>query len=191
MESIKARLVETVGGDLVDDLEARSRLLGEEGKKFGKQALKFADAQCLPLGLFFALLLGIAIPVIGSFLDKAVQGSLSVFCVVALFLISGLKLSTAEAKEASKSFVAMGYGLVSIFLVTSMIGTVVTRYIPLEPEEFKLGLSIFFCSPSAINTSVVLTKQVRFGAPFYLLSIYSYPALGRRVATLPWPCCSR
>ena len=34
-----------------------------------------------------------------------------------------------------------------------------TTFVPLEPEEFKTGITIFFCTPCAIAYSVVLTKN--------------------------------
>ena len=50
--------------------------------------VKFADAQCLPLGLVFAVLIGAAVPVVGFSVGKG--GYVGIFCVISLFFIAGL-----------------------------------------------------------------------------------------------------
>ncbi|KAJ1485686.1 hypothetical protein T484DRAFT_1792494 [Baffinella frigidus] len=65
---------------------------------------KFAEAQCLPLGLVFSMVFGALIPALGV---AASSGDwLAIFCVVAIFLIGGMKLKTAEAKEAMAAWQA-------------------------------------------------------------------------------------
>ena len=60
------------------------------GENISTRMLKFADAQCLPLGLVSAVLMGIAIPWVGYSIGTG--GYMSIFCVVCLFFIAGLKL---------------------------------------------------------------------------------------------------
>ncbi len=48
-----------------------------------RKIYKFVDAQCLPVGLVFAILLGIAIPPIGVYASKG--SILSRLCVVVIF----------------------------------------------------------------------------------------------------------
>eukprot|EP00802_Teleaulax_amphioxeia_P016662 Tamp_16786.p1 GENE.Tamp_16786~~Tamp_16786.p1 ORF type:complete len:448 (-),score=70.21 Tamp_16786:93-1292(-) len=121
------------------------------------KVLKFADAQCLPLGLVSAVLIGAAIPVVGYNVGQG--GYVGIFCVVALFFIAGLKLKTDEAKAALKSHSTTAVGLTSILCLTCAIGSGLTMALPLEPREFKLGMIIFFCMPCTINSGAVLAKQ--------------------------------
>ncbi len=151
MESMRTKLTDVIGGDAVDDLE-------NNGKVFAHKATKFAKAQCLPLGLLFGLITSISLPVIGAYMDQG--GYLAYVGIVLIFVISGLKLQTAEWTEAMKSYKAIVFGLLSILCITPFIGAYLTSLVKLEPLEFGLGLSIFFCSPCAINSAVVLSKQV-------------------------------
>ncbi len=152
MESMRTRLIDVIGGDAVDDLES-------SGKVLANKASKFAKAQCLPLGLLFGLIMSISIPVIGAYMDQG--GYISYGCIILIFLISGLKLQTAEWAEAMKSYKAIAFSLLSILVLTPFIGSYLTSLVELEPPEFGVGLSIFFCSPCAVNSAVVLSKQVR------------------------------
>lgn len=120
------------------------------------KAAKFADAQCLPLGLVSAVLIGAAIPWVGYNVGKG--GYVSIFCVIALFFIAGLKLKTDEAKTALKSYKASAAGLCSILGITCAVGAGLTTLLPIE-ENFKLGMIIFFCMPCTINSGAVLAKQ--------------------------------
>jgi predicted Na+-dependent transporter len=63
-----------------------------------RQLQKFADAQCLPLGLVFSMAFGAFVPAIGVAFSTG--DVLAIICVVVIFVVSGLKLKTAEAKEA-------------------------------------------------------------------------------------------
>ena len=135
MESIRSKLIDVVGGDRYDNWE-------QNRKDFAKKATKFTDAQCLPLGLLFAFIISIIVPVIGAYFDQL--GFVSTGCIVLIFVISGLKLKTDEGKEALTSYRAMTFGLCSILLVTPMIGILLAQMIPLNPD-FKLGLAIFIC----------------------------------------------
>jgi solute carrier family 10 (sodium/bile acid cotransporter), member 7 len=176
MDLMRARLIDVVGGDNLDEFEMK-------GSAMAKKASGFAKAQCLPLGLMAGLLLSISVPFLGAFLDQS--GLLSYVCIVLIFLISGLKLQTAEWNEAMRAYKAILFSLTSILFLTPIIGFGLTSLISWEPQEFNLGLCIFFCSPCAINSSVVLTKQVPpppSRADGSVLTIISTPQAGGNAA---------
>ncbi len=143
--------MDVIGGDAIDDWESSSKVLANT-------ASKFAKAQCLPLGLLFGLIMSISIPVIGAYIDQG--GYMTYICIILVFLISGLKLQTAEWADAIKSYKAISFSLLSILVLTPFIGSYLTSLVELEPPEFGVGLSIFFCSPCAVNSAVVVSKQV-------------------------------
>ena len=128
------------------------------GNRSVSRVSKFARTQCLPLGLLFGMIMSISFPFVGFYLDQG--GYVSYACIIIIFIISGLNLQTAEWREAIKSFKAILYSLSSILFITPLVGCWLTQFVRLTPQEFGLGLSIFFCAPCAINSSVVLTKQV-------------------------------
>ncbi len=126
--------------------------------EYAGKALRFADAQCLPLGLILGLFFGLLVPIVGTTIGQ--KGVMSFICVIVIFLVSGLKLNTQEAKAALGSYKSIIYGITSIMVLTSLLGSFLTSFLPLEPAEFKTGIIIFFCTPCAIAYSVILTKQV-------------------------------
>ena len=127
------------------------------GENISTRMLKFADAQCLPLGLVSAVLMGIAIPWVGYSIGTG--GYMSIFCVVCLFFIAGLKLKHEEAKAALKAYKATSAGLASILCITCSISSGLTMALPMQNDDFKLGMIIFFCMPCTINSGAVLAKQ--------------------------------
>ncbi|EDV26014.1 uncharacterized protein TRIADDRAFT_55688 [Trichoplax adhaerens] len=133
----------------------------------------------LPIGLIVLLIFGILVPQPGAYLS---QTPLQYICIVYIFLNSGLKLKTDDLLKALKSFRASLWGLLSIFLVTSVIGTKLTSLLPylppttanytntsrnidnassniLGPADFSIGLQIFFCCPCTISSGVLMAGQ--------------------------------
>ena len=86
--------------------------------------LHFADAQCLPIGLFVGLIFGLSVP--GPIMGRTIaqKGVMFYACVVGIFLILGLKLNTAQAKAAMESRKSILYGITSIMALTSLLGIV-------------------------------------------------------------------
>ena len=129
--------------------------------------IKFADAQCLPLGLVFAVLVGAAIPWVGYTVGQG--GHMSIFCVVCLFFIAGLKLKHEEAKAALKAYKATASGLTSILCITCTVGSGSTMMLPIQPAEFKLGMIIFFCVsaiPLPISASILKSTRLHPACPY-------------------------
>ena len=170
MDNFRMKIIDIIGGDNADDLESN-------GKFIADKASKFAKSQCLPLGLLFGVIMSISFPFIGYYIDQG--GFASLTCIVLIMFISGLNMQTEEWAEAIKSHKAILYSLLSILVFSPLVGCWLTSLVVLNPQEFSLGLSIFFCSPCAINSSVVVSKQV------FLIeacaSVSSLPAMpGRR-----------
>jgi predicted Na+-dependent transporter len=104
----------------------------------------------------FALIAGAAIPWIGYRVGQA--GHVAIFCVVGLFFIAGLRLKTDEAKKALASIKTCFVGLLSILVLTCIIGAGLTEMLPIR-ADFKLGLIIFFCTPCTVNTGAMYARQ--------------------------------
>ena len=132
--------------------------MANRASEYAQKAIQFADAQCMPIGLIVGLIFGLLVPVVGTTIGQ--EGVMSYICVVVIFFISGLKLNTQEAKAAMGSHKSILYGITSIMVITSLLGSFLTTFVPLEPAEFKNGITIFFCTPCAIAYSVILTKSV-------------------------------
>ena len=60
-------------------------------------------------------------------------------CLVMIFLISGLKLSTAEMKAAVASYQGIVFGLSSILFFTSVIGIKLTQEVNLRARAVVSG----------------------------------------------------
>lgn len=136
----------------------------------------------LPIGLIVLLVFGVLVPQPGTYLSTT---PLQYICIVYIFLNSGLKLKTDDLISALKSFRASLWGLLSIFLVTSVIGTKLTSLLPympsttanltnvsadandnytnniLGPADFSIGLQIFFCCPCTISSGVLMVNKHR------------------------------
>jgi hypothetical protein len=94
---------------------------------------------------------------------------MSIFCVVCLFFIAGLKLKHEEAKAALKAYKATASGLTSILCITCTIGSGFTMMLPIQPAEFKLGMIIFFCVssiPFSIPASIFKSTRLHPVCPY-------------------------
>lgn len=84
----------------------------------------------LPISLVFFAVFGITLPQPGVFFSELPT---QYVCVVGLFLHSGLKLRTAEVKDALRSFKAFLWGVICILLLTPIIGGHLTGLMPYQP----------------------------------------------------------
>ena len=133
----------------------------------------------LPLGIVLSVIFGIALPQPAVYLNEKIP--LGTICVVCLFTTIGLRLRVSEAKSAIKSYKEIVIGLILIiFLVPFSVVNSLNK-IPyfsaligqqtnsrnasnmssyemkiLGPEEFRIGLQIYFMSPSAPASSLIL-----------------------------------
>mmetsp|Transcript_2864 Transcript_2864/g.7847 ORF Transcript_2864/g.7847 Transcript_2864/m.7847 type:complete len:365 (-) Transcript_2864:321-1415(-) len=166
---VYAAVVRMLGGDPMDDWEQRSAAAVRKAKRV-------ANEQCLPIGLVVGLVFSFAVPAAGAYFDKA--GFLSLMCIVVMFVISGLKLKTDEFYDALKSTTGCIFGLISILILTPLIGVGLSSLVHLEPIEFQQGLNLFFCTPCAINASVIFSKQAGGNSALSLLLTVAASLLG-------------
>ncbi|XP_046846031.1 uncharacterized protein LOC124439818 isoform X1 [Xenia sp. Carnegie-2017] len=132
-----------------------------------------------PFGIVLSVIFGIALPQPAVYLNEKIP--LGTICVVCLFTTIGLRLRISEAKSAIKSYKEIVIGLILIlFLVPFSVVNSLNK-IPyfsaligqqtnsrnasnmssyemkiLGPEEFRIGLQIYFMSPSAPASSLIL-----------------------------------
>jgi len=71
-------------------------------------------------------------------------------CIVVIFFISGVTLKTADIKNALSARAALVYGIVTILVVTPMLGFAIVQ-IPFEPPQFRYGLALFACVPTTLT----------------------------------------
>jgi len=81
-------------------------------------------------------------------------------CVIIIFLISGLKLTTDALRKALSAYYGIAYGLLTILFITVCVGVKLTQQVDFpDVEEFQSGLIVFFSMPTTINSGIVLTQQ--------------------------------
>jgi len=111
------------------------------------QAIAFAKAQMLPLGLLWAIAFGVTQPTYGVAVGKL---GLVKYAPHAIFFMGGLVLKTDEAKEAIRATKAVAFGVLSTLLLTSVMGVKIVGALPLPVREFSLGAALFVCMPCTI-----------------------------------------
>eukprot|EP00039_Didymoeca_costata_P006648 m.92099 g.92099 ORF g.92099 m.92099 type:complete len:406 (-) comp13337_c0_seq2:909-2126(-) len=127
-----------------------------------QRCLKFTKKNLLPILLLSAVALGLIWPAPGVAVGTKVNGQrpVQLICVIIIFLISGLNLSTAEMFRAIQEYKGIIWGLLSILFVTACVGVNIVQEIDMESEEFTKGLAVFFTMPTTISSGVVLTQQM-------------------------------
>ena len=165
--------------DEIDQTEKVNRL-----KTFLKEkVLPLVFKQFMTIGILIALFVGFVFPRLGNWVSSF-EGS-TYICVIIIFLHSGLKLKTAAMKDAIKEWKAFIWGLISITLITTLIGTKLTQLLPfgenvahykqdggnqtlrerkdsvVGPGEFLLGLELYYISPCAVASGIVLVCRCR------------------------------
>lgn len=88
--------------------------------------------------------------------------------VSAIFVCSGLLLRTDEIRAALRAWGATAWGVLSILLITPLVGGAIAFRIPMEPA-FQLGLALFVCMPTTLSSGIALTTQARGNAALALL----------------------
>ena len=108
----------------------------------------------MPVGFFVALIWAMALPYPGQ---VAASWKVDNFLTVAylnntiVFLLSGITLQVDQLKAMCKSPLIVLYGILTINFITTVL-CVPIRSLPLQPEEFAIGLSIFSVVPTTLGT---------------------------------------
>jgi len=127
--------------------------------------LKFLQKQFLPVGLVSVALVGLTLPAPGIYMASLPTQYIAVSII---FFISGLLLRTDEILAAVSAWPATLWGVVSILLLTPIIGALIAVRLPLEPA-FQIGLALFCCMPTTLSSGIALTGQARGNVALALL----------------------
>ena len=73
---------------------------------------------------------------------------------------AGLTLRTSDFRQLARHWVAVVYGIVAICLLTPFLALPI-QHLPLEPEQFRVGLAIFCVVPTTLGVGVALTQVSR------------------------------
>ena len=140
----------------------------------------------LVLGFAFVLTLALAWPLPGRELGTPKAGDFPItqtVCIVVIFFISGLTLKTEDIKNALGAHVALAYGIVTILVVTPMLGFAIVQ-IPFEPVQFRYGLALFACVPTTLTSGVTLVTSAAGNGALALMLTVTTNVLG--VFTVPF-----
>ena len=137
----------------------------------------------LPIGTVISIIFGIFLPQPAVYLSKKIP--VIKISIIALFFTIGLRVRFVEAKSAAKSYKEVVVGLLLVLFVAPAISINVLGQIPyfgpfvgnveglknssinnsfeempiLGPEEFRLGMQIYYMCPSAPATSLIMVSQ--------------------------------
>jgi solute carrier family 10 (sodium/bile acid cotransporter), member 7 len=125
----------------------------------------FLLKQFLPVGLLFVAAIGVLFPEPGRF---AAGFPTQHVAVSVIFVCAGLRLRTDEIRTALSAWRATTWGMISVLLVTPVIGAALASRIPLDPA-FQMGLALFFCMPTTLSSGIALTGQARGNVALALL----------------------
>ena len=75
----------------------------------------------------------------------------------AFFLTSGLLLRISDFRQIARYWLAMVYGLIMILFVSPLMA-LLAQALPLQPEQFRFGLAIFFIVPTTLGVGIALTQ---------------------------------
>lgn len=149
-----------------------------------KQCWAFFLSYHLLLGLAVAIVFGAVAPAPGKAVGKW-PFNVSNACVVLIFLLAGLKLKTAELRNAVKFPRPLLIGIVLILIVTPMLGFAYMGLSGLmEFEEFVIGLAMFAVMPTTISSGVVLTTLAKGNVGLSLILSVATNIMG--VVTVPF-----
>mmetsp|Transcript_13658 Transcript_13658/g.16553 ORF Transcript_13658/g.16553 Transcript_13658/m.16553 type:complete len:419 (+) Transcript_13658:150-1406(+) len=156
---------------------------------------KFLLKWHLPMMLVTGLLIGYLFPPPGEFLGEAdlggicfsnldicVYGSVSSLCITFIFVMSGMKLKTAEIKRALRTWKPALFGFVSILFITPCVSLVIVR-VNYSIPEFAAGLALFFAQATTLSSGPIITGQAKGNIALALLLTVSTNIIG--VFTMP------
>lgn len=100
-----------------------------------------------------------------------------------IFLVQGLQLRRKEAMAALTAKREIAYGLVSILLITPLLGLLVAQ-LPLNPRPLAFGLGVVCCVPTALACGVAFVQQLGGNVSLALLLTVTTNILG--IFTMPF-----
>jgi solute carrier family 10 (sodium/bile acid cotransporter), member 7 len=127
--------------------------------------LRFLGKQFLPVGLITVAAVGLIFPAPGRFMAQLPTQHIAVSLI---FICAGLRLRTDEIQAALSAWSATVWGLLSVLLLTPVIGTAIAIRTPVD-LSLQLGLALFFCMPTTLSSGIALTAQARGNVALALL----------------------
>ena len=112
----------------IEEREEKSDRNETEKKNVLNSIGNIVSRHFFPLGTVFVILFGIFVPQPAVYLGKKVP--LIKICIVAMFLMFGLRFRLAEVKSAIRSYREMAFGFVFVLFVTPLIGTNILKLVP-------------------------------------------------------------
>eukprot|EP00499_Haloplacidia_sp_CaronLabIsolate_P013940 CAMPEP_0196795882 /NCGR_PEP_ID=MMETSP1104-20130614/36755_1 /TAXON_ID=33652 /ORGANISM="Cafeteria sp., Strain Caron Lab Isolate" /LENGTH=125 /DNA_ID=CAMNT_0042166279 /DNA_START=117 /DNA_END=490 /DNA_ORIENTATION=+ len=106
---------------------------------------------------------------------------MSSVCISVIFLLSGLKLKTADITNALRAYKAFILGIVTILGLTPLTGFGLIK-VSLSSDEFAFGAAIFVCMPTTLTSGVILTGQAKGNVALALLLTVATNLLGVALA---------
>ncbi len=137
--------------------------------------LSFLKKQFLPVGLIAVALVGFFFPAPGLYVAQRPAAQFAAIAVI--FVCAGLALRTDEIRAALSAWSASLWGLLSILLVTPVVGGLIAFQLPLDPS-FQLGLALFCAMPTTVSSGIALTAQARGNVALALLLTVSTNLIG-------------
>ena len=114
--------------------------------------------------------------------ELAASYKLQKLAIIGQFVISGLVLRGSQVVAAIKSPFPVLYGAVSILLLSPFLG-VGLMSLPIQPFEFKIGMTVFCCVPTTLSACVALTTVSNGNVAIALMLAVMTNTLG--VFTIP------
>lgn len=137
-------------------------------------------SQFLLFCFIFAVTIGLLWPEPGTYVSSFTIGDVRVLQsinVITVFAVSGLTLQLSDLKSAFSNWIAILYGLVLILCITPLFGFA-TMNLPFDTSEFSVGLTVFTCAPTTINTGIILAGVSEGNAAAALLLSSSTNVIG-------------
>ena len=144
---------------------------------------KWAMKYHLPLWLGTVIVFGYFVPVPARALSDK-HNTLQNACVIAIFLMSGLKLKTADVKKALRCWVGTGYAALSVLVLTPLLALALLRIDFGGPRELAVGLALFACMPTTLSSGVILVGEALGNVALALLVTVVTNLLG--IITVPF-----
>eukprot|EP00041_Stephanoeca_diplocostata_P016334 m.321325 g.321325 ORF g.321325 m.321325 type:complete len:487 (+) comp20332_c0_seq3:356-1816(+) len=175
--------------DLAPISDDRVKQTSKSGNRYKKHAIRLAKKYNLVICFIFAIVIGLTYPAPGvaaSFEHGGVR-PFSVFCIVLIFFLNGLKLKSREVRSAMQEWHGIAYGASSILVVTVVIGVLIVRGLQdanaFPVDAFGTGMKIFFATPTTLNMGIVVSEQAGGNGAVSLLLTTSCNLIG--VFTVP------
>jgi sodium/bile acid cotransporter 7 len=102
--------------------------------------------------------------------------------VIYIFTVQGMNLKVEDIKQALNAYVPVGVACVSILFLTPFAAFLVAP-LPFLADDMKIGLTLFLCVPTTVNSGVALVGAAEGSVPTALFITVLSNSLG--VFTVP------